>query len=133
MGDDNRYAWAVDSPLAWDAAVARVTELLGQQGFGVLTRIDVHEVLAKKLGVQRDPYVILGACNPQFADRAVAAEPSIGVLLPCNVIVQARPAGSRIWVTRPEGLFELVDGDGLQDLAAEVSRRLRAVADQVGA
>jgi uncharacterized protein (DUF302 family) len=126
---DTRYAWTIRTSLPFEAAVDRVTVLLSEQGFGVLTRIDVHEVLARKLGVQREPYVILGACNPKLANAALAAESSIGILLPCNVVVEARSDGSRVWVTRPEGLFALVDRDDLEPVVAEVSRRLRAVVD----
>lgn len=126
---DVRYAWAVDTGLAPDAAVERVTALLATQGFSVLTRMDVHEVLARKLGVQCDPYVILGACNPQLAHQAISAEPSIGILLPCNVVIEGRAGGSRVWVTRPEGLFELVDREGLGPVVEAVSVRLRAVLD----
>lgn len=124
---DTRYAWVRDVPLPFAAAVDKVTALLGEHGFGVLTRIDVHEVLRKKLGVERDPYVILGACNPTLANQALGAAPSIGILLPCNVVVEAIGDASRVWVTRPEGLFSLVDRADVAPIAAEVSARLEAV------
>jgi len=123
------YAWSVDLPVTHDVAIERATAALAAQGFGVLTRIDVHEVLARKIGVQRDPYVILGACNPNFAHQVLQAEPAMGILLPCNVVVEARGRASRVWITRPEALFTLTGRDDVAPVAAEVSRRLEAVAE----
>ncbi len=121
------YAASVDLPLSLQDAIESVTTALTQQGFGVLTRIDVHDVLLKKLGVERSPYVILGACNPHFAHRALEQEPAIGILLPCNVVVEAREGGSRVWITRPEALFSLIQREDMNELAGEVERRLEAV------
>ena len=121
-----RYAWSAETELPLDAAVERVTALLAQQGFGILTRIDVHDVLARKLGVKREPYVILGACNPEFAHRALEAEPAIGILLPCNVVVESRTGGTRVWVTRPDALFDLADRPDLAPLAEAVTVRVAA-------
>jgi uncharacterized protein (DUF302 family) len=128
-----RYAWVVDTPLSPEATIERVTALLAEQGFGVLTRMDVHEILARKLGIQREPYVILGACNPQFAHQALSSEPSIGILLPCNVVIEGRAGGSRVWIARPQGLFELVEREELVPLAEAVGVRLRTVADALRA
>lgn len=125
----NDYAWSVDLSVPPDVAVERATAALAAQGFGVLTRIDVHEVLAKKLGVQRAPYVILGACNPTFANQALEAEAAIGILLPCNVVIEARGDGTRVWITRPLALMALTGNDAVAKVADDVSRRLRAVAD----
>lgn len=121
------YAWSALSPLSVDATIEKVTAALAEQGFGVLTRIDAHEVLKKKLGVEIPPYVILGACNPGFAHQAITAEPSIGILLPCNVVVAAEGPGARVWVTRPEGIFTLVERDDLDGLVRAVSERLARV------
>ena len=120
-------AWSVESPLDVDAAIVAVTVALAEQGFGVLTRIDAHEVLRKKLGVEIPPYVILGACNPGFAHEAIQTDPSLGILLPCNVVVQGREGGSRVWVTRPEGLFAATGRDDMDALVSAVSARLGAV------
>ena len=111
----SRYAFTVPTSLEPAAAVERVTALLAAEGFGILTRIDVHEVLQKKLGVTRAPYVILGACNPHFAQEALALEPEIGILLPCNVVVEGVDRGSRVHITDPEALFSLVDRPGGPD------------------
>jgi uncharacterized protein (DUF302 family) len=122
------YALTVDVDLPPAAAEERVTALLKEQGFGVLSRIDVAATLRAKIGEEIGDYVILGACNPGFAHRAIQAVPSIGILLPCNVVVAARDGGSRVHLTRVEGVFTLVDADGMDEVAAEVGRRMEAVA-----
>ena len=123
----SEYAWSIDSPLGVPEAIEKVTAALAEQGFGVLTRIDAHEVLKKKIGAEIPPYVILGACNPKFAHQAIEADPALGILLPCNVVVQAHGSGSRIWVARPAGLFEVVERDDMDGLVKAVSERLAAV------
>lgn len=129
----SRFALTVDVDLPFDQAIERVTALLGDHGFGVLTTIDVAATLKKKLDIDTPPYTILGACNPGLAHKAVQAVESIGVLLPCNVAVkQLDEARSRVFLTRVEGVFELVDADGIDDIAAEVGRRMQAVADGLG-
>lgn len=132
---DPRYAITVDVPLPFDQAIDKVTALLATQGFGVLTTIDVKATLKKKLDQDIAPYTILGACNPGFAHQAVQAVESIGVLLPCNVVLKGiDDAHTRVFLTRVEGMFSLVDttdsGDGDMDaIAAEVGKRMQAVAD----
>lgn len=121
------YAWSVNSALPMDQAVEATTAALAAQGFGILTRIDVHETLKKKIGADFRPYVILGACNPPLAHQALQAEASIGILLPCNVVVEQQGEGSRIWITDPGALFSLVGRDDVRPLADEVSRRLLLV------
>lgn len=127
------FAWSVHIPEAHDAAISRVTALLAAQGFGVLTRIDVHNVLKQKINADFRPYTILGACNPHFAHQALSAEPSVGILLPCNVVVEQDGEGSRVWITDPEGLFTLVERSDVAPIAAEVARRLREVRDRLEA
>ena len=123
-----RYAMSTSTSLTPEAAVERVTALLAEQGFGILTRIDVHAVLEKKLGISRAPYIILGACNPTFAHAALEAEPEVGILLPCNVAIEAVESGTRIHVTEPEALFSLVDSSALKPIMVQVRARLEAVA-----
>jgi uncharacterized protein (DUF302 family) len=126
--NDLPYALVVDSPLDHDAAVARTTELLGGQGFGVLTSIDMKATLKKKLDVDVEAHTILGACNPPFALQAITAEEGIGVLLPCNVVVRAKAdGGSRIFLTRVDAMLGLVGRDEIAPIADEVGRRLEAV------
>ena len=131
MENDRSYAWVVELPISVPVAVERATEALSEQGFGVLTRIDAHEVLKKRIGIDRAPYVILGACNPTFAHQAIEAEPAVGILLPCNVVVEAvaeaKGGGCRVWVTRPDALLAITGRSDIAPLAAEVGRRLAAV------
>jgi len=106
----------------------RVIEALGKEGFGVLTEIDVKATLKKKLDVDVPPYNILGACNPQFAHRAMQAEPAIGALLPCNVVVRVDDAGStRVEIMDPHAVLQLVGRPEIGEIAGEVRSRLQRV------
>lgn len=116
----------------YDTAVRRVTELLADEGFGVLTEVDVRATLRKKLDVDFRPYVILGACNPSLAHRALSAEPMIGALLPCNVVVMARDGGGSVVAAfSPIAGFQMVANPGVQPIAAEVEARLVRVLDRL--
>ncbi len=106
----------------------KVIAALADEGFGVLTEIDVQATLKKKLGLQKRPYKILGACNPQLANQAIEAEPEIGVLLPCNVILRQDENGQNIVTFMdPEAVLTLVDKEGVAELAKEVRERLKRV------
>ena len=108
----------------------RVTEELQKEGFGILTEIDVAATLKKKLDVDRNPYLILGACNPALANQAIDADPDIGLLLPCNVIVRQEDDGSiTVGFMDPAAVLGLVDKDGVEALAAEVRSMLERVRD----
>lgn len=112
----------------FDAAEARVTEALKGEGFGVLTRIDVKDTLRKKLDVDFRRYVILGACNPPLARQALEAEPQIGLLLPCNVVLQEGAAGDVVVsIADPKVMFTVVDNPAVAPIAEEVDARLRRV------
>jgi uncharacterized protein (DUF302 family) len=107
-------------------ARARITEALKREGFGVLTEIDVQATLKKKLDVDTDPYVILGACNPQLAQQALAREPGVGLLLPCNVVVAQDRADALISAASPRAMFSVVqDKASLEPIAADAEQRLR--------
>lgn len=110
-----------------DATRARVTAALADQGFGILTEIDVRATLDKKLGVDFRPYVILGACNPQLAHRALEAEPHIGLLLPCNVVVQQTAGGTEVSIADPRAMFTVIDNPAVAPVAEEAEQRLRRV------
>ena len=111
-----------------DAAVEQVASALAKEGFGVLTKIDVKDTFKQKLGVDVPPYVILGACNPTLAHQAITVEPQIGLLLPCNVVVQEISEGDVIVsIADPRALFAAVDNPRLTPVVDDVERRLRRV------
>jgi uncharacterized protein (DUF302 family) len=128
-----RYALVKELPdLEYDDAVAKATELLADEGFGVLTEIDVKATLKKKIDVDFRRYVILGACNPQLAYQAITGEPFIGVLLPCNVVVMEREGGgSIVSAMKPTAAFSLVDNPDVAPIAEQVEDRLRRVLDKL--
>lgn len=111
--------------VAFADAVTRITAALKAEGFGVLAEIDIAAALKAKLGVDFRPYTILGACNPQLAHQALQAEPQIGLLLPCNVLVQAEGDGSTVSILDPKMMFQVVDNPGLGTLATDADARLQ--------
>ena len=126
----NRYGFGRTVALPFDTAVERVTGALADEGFGILTEIDVQATLKKKLGLERPRQKILGACNPPFAAKALDAEASIGLLMPCNVVVR-EDAGGQVHVEMldPIALFDLTGRADVEPLAREVRARLdRALA-----
>jgi uncharacterized protein (DUF302 family) len=123
-----RYGFGKTVNMTVDEAVRRVTEALAGEGFGVLTEIDVAATLKKKLDKTIPPYKILGACNPKFASQAIEAEPQIGLLLPCNVVVRQDPAGSvYVEFMDPHAVLELVKRPEVDALGREVRARLERV------
>ena len=126
-------AFETVTPLGFEAAVERCRAELAKEGFGVLTEIDVQATLKEKLGVEGEPYLILGACNPPLAHQALAAEPELGALLPCNVVVYTRAGETRIAAIDPERMLSIVDNPDLQPIAAEVRQRLTAVVERAAA
>jgi uncharacterized protein (DUF302 family) len=129
---DPSYAFSKDlDGVSVAEGVERVTEALKANGFGVLTKIDIKETLKKKLDVDFRPYVILGACNPKLAYQALQGEPHIGLLLPCNVVVQESDNGARVSFADPKAMFEIVPDASIEEVATEARRLLRAACDQL--
>ena len=124
-----QYERSVTVNMPYAEAVAKVRDLLSEQGFGVLSEIDVRATLKEKRGVEMEDYLILGACNPDLAHRALDIERSIGVLLPCNVVVSADGDRSKVQILDPQTMSGITGLDELQPVADEASERLQAVLD----
>lgn len=132
MFDQSSFGLTTTAPLAHDAAVERITTTLADQGFGILTTIDLSGTMAKKLDKSMPPYTILGACHPPSAWDALQAEPSIGLLLPCNVVVTRNDADEAvIAAVDPAAMFQVVDEPGMDDLITDVRERLQRALDAV--
>lgn len=126
------YVFGKETKLGFGQVVEKVTAELAKEGFGVLTEIDVAATLKKKLDLAIPPYKILGACNPQFASQAIAAEPQIGALLPCNVVVRQDDAGKvYLEFMDPNAVLDLVKKPGVHAIAAQVREKLMRVMNAV--
>ena len=124
------YGFTVEVDLGFDDAIEKVTDELQKEGFGILTEIDVKAVMKKKLDLDKRPYKILGACNPVLANQAMEAEPDIGLLLPCNVVVREDETGKIIvGFMDPSSVLGLVQKEELAGLGEEVLSRLHRVRD----
>lgn len=118
--------------VGFDEALAKVTDLLKREGFGVLTEIDVESTFKVKLGVKFRRYRILGACNPDLAHQALTADEHIGLLLPCNVVVQELPSGEvEVSIADPKAMFTLVDRQDVAGVAEEADKRLRRIVESL--
>jgi len=126
---DYQRSITVDLPYA--EAVDRTRQALADQGFGVLTEIDVQATLRDKLDLNMESYLILGACNPELAHQALEVDRSIGVLLPCNVVVSSRGDGSAVRILEPQMMASVTGLAALQPVADEASRRLQSVLDSL--
>lgn len=129
MAESMNYERSITVDLPYAEAVERTRAALAEQGFGVLSQIDVQATLREKRGVEMEPYVILGACNPDLASQALDIDRSIGVLLPCNVVVSARDGGSKIQILDPLIMAAVMGRDELQPIAQDAARRLQTVLD----
>ncbi len=120
---------SVDRPFT--EVVAEVREALAAQGFGVLTEIDIKTTLKNKIDVDVEEQVILGACSPRHAHRALQADPSIGLLLPCNVVIRSEGSTTHVEAINPQMMVELSDADEMKAVADEVSVKLQAALDSL--
>lgn len=122
-------SYGFGTTVAWPQheAIERVTAALKEEGFGILTTIDVQQTLKEKLGVETAPYVILGTCNPHLAHQALEAEPEIGLLLPCNVIVYQADGRTTVAVMDPAAALNLTGNTAVQPVAQEAKTRLERV------
>ena len=127
------YGKTIQVDLPFDEAVAATKAALKEQGFGTLTEIDVKATLKDKIGVDRDDYVILGACNPILANAALELEPQLGLLLPCNVIVRREADATVIQALDPDIMVRVTGKDDLEEVAAEAGRRLDAALETLSA
>jgi len=121
------YSLAIDVDRDFDDVLATTRQALADEGFGVLTEIDVKATMKAKLDVDREEYVILGACNPPLAHQALEAEPELGVLLPCNVVVYRADGRTRVSAVAAEQMLGMVGNDALAPVATEVAERLDRV------
>jgi len=132
MEKTSQYAFTAVLNIPYEDAVSKVTEALKEEGFGVLTEINVKETLKKKLGVDFRKYVILGACNPPYAHRTLQADLDVGLLLPCNVIVYETDDGKTcISAINPVSALEVIKNQDLRKIAEEVSIKLKRVVDKL--
>lgn len=128
----NKYGFGKAVSYSFEEALEKVTQALQKEGFGILTEIDVAATIKKKLNLDMRPYRILGACNPSLAHQALEAEPSIGLLLPCNVVVRM-DNNDKVYVEflGPDVLKEMVDKEEIDNLAVEVKDRLKRVMNAI--
>ena len=130
MSTATSYTLSTTTTSPFAEAVERVRAELKEEGFGVLCEIDVQATLREKLGVEQEPYLILGACNPPLAHQALAAEPDLGTLLPCNVVVYERNGETHISAIDAERMLSIVGNDTLPPIAANVHQKLARVVER---
>jgi len=121
------YGFSKKTELGFNEAIEKTREALKNEGFGVLTEINVKETLKKKLGIEHEEYIILGACNPPFAYEALKAEKEIGLLLPCNVIVYKENGKTIVSAINPKEAMSMIQNTKLKEIADQVSEKLKRV------
>ena len=124
------YTLTTTTTAPFAEAIERVRAELKEEGFGILCEIDVRATLREKLGVEQEPYMILGACNPPLAHQSLSAEPELGTLLPCNVVVYERHGETHISAVDAERMLSIVGNDELTPIAAKVRAKLAAVVER---
>ena len=130
-GGQMNYYLKKEIDLPYEEAIERAKSALKEEGFGVLTEIDVKKTLKEKLNVDVRPYIILGACNPPFAYKALEAEPEVGVLLPCNLIVRINEKEkTEIILMNPEGAMSFIKNEKLEEISKEVTKKLKNVIEK---
>jgi uncharacterized protein (DUF302 family) len=130
--EKSKYGFKKTLKMSYEKAIEKVTSALKEEGFGILTQIDVKETLKKKLNVDFRKYVILGACNPPFAYQSLQAETDIGLLLPCNVIVYENDSGNAVVsAIDPESAMGMIDNPKLKEIAAQVGAKLKVVIENL--
>lgn len=125
------YHFSVTVPGDFEEVVERTRKALAEEGFGIVSEIDLAATLKAKLGHEMKPYVILGACNPPFALKAIMSDPGIGTLLPCNVVVRSNGAGVVVDFMDPEAVLDLVKAPGVKEVADDVRTRMEQVRDTI--
>jgi uncharacterized protein (DUF302 family) len=125
------YGFTKEMDIPYEKAIEKAREALKKEGFGILTEIDVREKMKEKLGVDMTKYIILGACNPQNAYKAILAEENIGLMLPCNVIVYEKGSKTVLSVIRPTAAMQMVDNVELQKVSEEVEAQLKKAFDAI--
>jgi uncharacterized protein (DUF302 family) len=130
MSTTTSYTLTATTAIPFPEAVKRVRAELKEEGFGVLSEIDVRATLREKLGVEMEPYLILGACNPPLAHQALSIEPDLGTLLPCNVVVYERDGETHISAVEAERMLSIVGNATLQPIATQVQQKLAGVVER---
>ena len=123
------YALSIDLVQPFDEVVPQVRQALAANGFGIVAEIDLQQTLKNKIGVEIEPHLILGACNPRYAHRALQVEPSIGLLLPCNVVIRHTGEITVVEAINPETLVTLTENPAMTALAHEITAALNAALD----
>lgn len=126
------YGMSITLDRPFDETVADVREALAGEGFGIISEVDMQATFRSKIDVEIDPYLILGACNPGYANRSMQVDPSIGLLLPCNVVVRATDAGTVVEMVDPKMLVEVTANPDMQPIAQEVGAKLAAALRTLG-
>jgi uncharacterized protein (DUF302 family) len=125
------YGFTKEVEISLEEAVRKVTEKLKKEGFGILTKIDVRDKFREKLGIEFKKYVILGACNPSSAHKAILAEENIGLMLPCNVIVYEKGNKTKISIIKPTVAMGMIDNEELREIAEKIEKKLGGVIDSI--